>query len=257
MDAEQSAALQALTGARNDLRSEKRDKADAQVALARRERYGRKMEATKREPKIIMGARKRWRRSRPRSTGAAHERGVEQAQERMREADAAVRREELLRVELLRPAAPVGPGGEDVGGPSRRPHPPRGAGSGSGSPARNGSGKTTLLRLIGGHRDDPAGDHAASGAMRGNDDDNAVTPAIATPWAFPPQDLRVEHPGLLGRRRDPRGTPWRRRRRPTPTRRGCRSSATPGSAGSATCPAASGRARHWHRSCSPGRCRSC
>ena len=59
VDAEQAAALQALTGARNDVRAEKRDKVEAQVVLARRERYGRKMEANKREPKIVMGARKR------------------------------------------------------------------------------------------------------------------------------------------------------------------------------------------------------
>ena len=194
VDAEQSAALQALTGARNDLRSEKRDKADAQVALARRERYGRKMEATKREPKIIMGARKRAAQESAAKYRATHERGVEQAQERMREADAAVRREELLRVELPDPQLPSGRVVVDVEDPvAGRIH--------LAGPARvrlagpNGSGKTTLLRrLIGGHRDDPAGDHAASGAMRGNDDDNAVTPAIATPWAFLPQDLRVEHP---------------------------------------------------------------
>ena len=194
VDAEQAAAQQALTGTRNDLRAEKRDKVEAQVALARRERYGRKMQATKREPKIIMGARKRAAQESAAKYRATHERGVEQAQERMREADAAVRREELLRVELPDPQLPSGRVVVDVEDPvAGRIH--------LAGPARvrlagpNGSGKTTLLRrLIGGHRDDPAGDHAASGAMRGNDDDNAVTPAIATPWAFLPQDLRVEHP---------------------------------------------------------------
>ena len=193
VDAEQAAALQALSGARNDLRSEKRDKAQAQVALARRERYGRKMQASKREPKMVMGLRKQAAQESAARYRATHERGVEQAQERMREADAAVRREELLRIELPDPQLPSGRVVVDVEDPvAGRIH--------LAGPARvrlagpNGSGKTTLLRrLVGGDRDDPDGDPAVPGAVRGNDDDT-VAPAIATPWAFLPQDLRVEHP---------------------------------------------------------------
>ena len=193
VDAEQAAALQALSGARNDLRSEKRDKAQAQVALARRERYGRKMQASKREPKMVMGLRKQAAQESAARYRATHERGVEQAQERMREADAAVRREELLRIELPDPQLPSGRVVVNVEDPvAGRIH--------LAGPARvrlagpNGSGKTTLLRrLVGGDRDDPAGDPAVPGAVRGNDDDT-VAPAIATPWAFLPQDLRVEHP---------------------------------------------------------------
>jgi len=193
VDAEQAAALQALSGARNDLRSEKRDKAQAQVALARRERYGRKMQASKREPKMVMGLRKQAAQESAARYRATHERGVEQAQERMREADAAVRREELLRIELPDPQLPSGRVVVDVEDPvAGRIH--------LAGPARvrlagpNGSGKTTLLRrLVGGDRDDPEGDPAVPGAVRGNDDDT-VAPAIATPWAFLPQDLRVEHP---------------------------------------------------------------
>ena len=193
VDAEQAAALQALSGARNDLRSEKRDKAQAQVALARRERYGRKMQASKREPKMVMGLRKQAAQESAARYRATHERGVEQAQERMREADAAVRREELLRIELPDPQLPSGRVVVDVEDPvAGRIH--------LAGPARvrlagpNGSGKTTLLRrLVGGDRDDPDGAPAVPGAVRGNDDDT-VAPAIATPWAFLPQDLRVEHP---------------------------------------------------------------
>src|SRR5699024_4124551 len=170
VDAEQSAALQELTGARNELRSEKRDKAEAQVALARRERYGRKMSATKREPKIVMGARKRAAQEPAAKYRATHERGVEQAQARMREADAEVRREELLRVELPDPGLPAGRVVLDAEDPvAGRVH--------LAGPARvrlagpNGSGKTTLLRrLVGGD-------------------------SARVPWAFLPQDLRVEHPG--------------------------------------------------------------
>ena len=171
VDTEQAAALQALTGARNELRAEKRDKADAQVALARRERYGRKMEVNKREPKIVMGARKRAAQESAAKYRATHERGVEQAQARMGEADAAVRREEQLRVELPDPQLPSGRVVLDVDDPvAGRIH--------LAGPARvrlagpNGSGKTTLIRRITGSSD-----------------------AIAVPWALLPQDLRVEHPG--------------------------------------------------------------
>ena len=198
VDAEQAAAQQALTGARNDLRAEKRDKVEAQVALARRERYGRKMQATKREPKIIMGARKRAAQESAAKYRATHERGVEQAQERMREADAAVLREHLLRVELPDPQLPAGRVVVDADDPvAGRVH--------LAGPARvrlagpNGSGKTTLLRRLAGARVNAeagasvgsgADTDAGAGAGAGPDG----SPAIATPWAFLPQDIRVEHP---------------------------------------------------------------
>jgi len=209
VDAEQAAALQALTGARNDVRAEKRDKVEAQVVLARRERYGRKMEANKREPKIVMGARKRAAQESAAKYRATHERGVELAQERMREADAAVRREDLLRVDLPDPGLPSGRVVVDVDDPvAGRIH--------LAGPARvrlagpNGSGKTTLLRRLTGERD-VSGGVDGGGACRdcgaGGDDDaggddhdddhddyDAATPAIATAWAFVPQDIRVEHP---------------------------------------------------------------
>lgn len=199
VDTEQAAALQALSGARNELRAEKRDKAEAQVALARRERYGRKMQASKREPKIIMGERKRAAQESAAKYRATHERAVEQAQERMREADAAVRREDLLRVELPDPQLPSGrvvvdvedrvAGRVHLAGPARV----RLAGP-------NGSGKTTLLRRLVGSA------HAGSGALpaaarRGETAPTeaatrgvAAAGAIAVPWALLPQDLQVEHP---------------------------------------------------------------
>ena len=180
VEAEQSAAVQSLTGARNTLRSEKQDKEKAQVALARRERYGRKMAATKREPKIVMGLRKRAAQESAGKFRAVHEQGVVQARERMREADAAVRREELLRVDLPDPGLPAGrvvldandpvAGRIHLAGPSRV----RLAGP-------NGSGKTTLLRRVFG---------AGSAGGGGSDDDESVH----VPWALLPQDLRIEHP---------------------------------------------------------------
>lgn len=180
VESEQSSALQSLTGARNDLRSEKRDKEKAQVALARRERYGRKMEANKREPKIIMGARKRAAQESAGRYRATHEHGVEQARERMRSADAAVRREELLRVDLPDPLLPAGRVVLDIDDPAAgRMH--------LAGPTRvrlagpNGSGKTTLLRRV-------FGPGSAGGGGSHHDE------FVHVPWALLPQDLRVEHP---------------------------------------------------------------
>ena len=187
IESEQAAALQSLTGARNDLRAQKRDKVEAQVVLARRERYGRKMEANKREPKVVMGMRKRQAQESAARYRATHAKGVEQAQERMREADAAVRREELLRVDLPDPGLPAGRVVLDADDPfAGRIH--------LVGPARvrlagpNGSGKTTLLRRLFG---EGAAGPGARGAGRGGDDDEVVH----VPWALLPQDLRVEHPG--------------------------------------------------------------
>ncbi|MCT1884311.1 ATP-binding cassette domain-containing protein [Dietzia cinnamea] len=194
---EQAAALQSLTGARNELRAQKRDKVEAQVVLARRERYGRKMEANKREPKVVMGMRKRQAQESAARYRATHAKGVEQAQERMREADAAVRREELLRVDLPDPGLPAGRVVLDADDPvAGRIH--------LVGPARvrlagpNGSGKTTLLRRLFGEgvagpgsrgTGRTRGAEVASGANRGDDDNAALVP-----WALLPQDLRVEHP---------------------------------------------------------------
>ncbi|MCT1638708.1 ATP-binding cassette domain-containing protein [Dietzia cinnamea] len=197
IESEQAAALQSLTGARNDLRAQKRDKVEAQIVLARRERYGRKMEANKREPKIIMGMRKRQAQESAARYRATHAKGVEQAQERMRDADAAVRREELQRVDLPDPGLPAGRVVLDADDPvAGRIH--------LVGPARvrlagpNGSGKTTLLRRLFGEgvagpgargAGRTRGAEVASGSNRGDDDE-----VVHVPWALLPQDLRVEHP---------------------------------------------------------------
>ncbi|WP_314038398.1 ATP-binding cassette domain-containing protein [Dietzia sp. CH92] len=192
IDAEQAAARQSLTAARNDLRAEKRDKADAQIVLARRERYGRKMEATKREPKIVMGMRKRQAQESAARYRATHEKGVEQARERMRRADSAVRREELLRVDLPDPGLPTGrvvlDADDPVAGRIQLVGPARVRLAGP-----NGSGKTTLLRRLfgpGGGGSPGLGRASVAGAPDRGDDDEVVH----VPWALLPQDLQVGRP---------------------------------------------------------------
>ncbi|HEY3002810.1 MAG TPA: ATP-binding cassette domain-containing protein, partial [Kribbellaceae bacterium] len=56
---EQEAAERMVRAAEADVRRQRRDLADALIKLDRRRRYGQKMWDTKREPKVVMGARKR------------------------------------------------------------------------------------------------------------------------------------------------------------------------------------------------------
>ena len=56
---EQEAAGRALRSAEADVRRQKREWEETQVKLARRQRHSRKMDAERRAPKIIAGARKR------------------------------------------------------------------------------------------------------------------------------------------------------------------------------------------------------
>lgn len=56
---EQEAAAQAVCAAESDLRRQKRELVEARIKLDRRVRYGQKMWDTKREPKVVMGERKR------------------------------------------------------------------------------------------------------------------------------------------------------------------------------------------------------
>lgn len=186
VDAEQTAALQSLTGARNSLRAEKRDKVEGVEKASRRAAQGRRAQAAGGIPKILMNARKSAAQESAGTLRAIHDSGVEQARERMREADAAVRREELLRIPMPDPGLPTGrvvldtldpvAGRIHLVGPARV----RLAGP-------NGSGKSSLLRRVFGGNEAGAGGGGANGR---SDDDEAVH----VPWALLPQDLQVEQP---------------------------------------------------------------
>ena len=194
IETEQAAAVQSLAGARNDLRAERRDRVEGVEKASRRVAQGRRVQAAGGMPKILMNAR---RASAQESAGrlrAVHDQGVEQARERMRSANAAVRREERLRVELPDPGLPAGRVVLDVDDPvAGRVH--------LAGPARvrlagpNGSGKTTLLRRLLGAR----GPDRAGGVDEGFDDEGFVDEGfndemVHVPFALLPQDLRVEHP---------------------------------------------------------------
>ncbi|MFE0325806.1 ABC-F family ATP-binding cassette domain-containing protein [Streptomyces sp. NPDC058960] len=169
---EQEAAERMVRVAEADLRKQKRELVDAQVKLARRKRYGQKMWDSKREPKIVMGARKRAAQESAGKHRLLHEERLAEARERLDEAVEAVRDDDEIRVDLPYTAVPPGrsvltlldleltygarvQGGLELRGPER-----------IALIGRNGAGKTTLLRTIAGELDPAAGEATAHVPLR-------------------------------------------------------------------------------------------
>ncbi|MFF3648618.1 ABC-F family ATP-binding cassette domain-containing protein [Streptomyces sp. NPDC002181] len=154
--AEQDAAERMVRVAEADVQRQKRELSDAHMKLARRKRYGQKMNDQKREPKIVMGARKRAAQESAGKHRILHAEKLAQAKERLDQAAEAVRDDDEIRIKL--PATQVPPGrrvltlsdvhlahGARVAGEWELRGPERIALVG-----RNGSGKTTLLLTIAG-----------------------------------------------------------------------------------------------------------
>ncbi|MGW0600382.1 ABC-F family ATP-binding cassette domain-containing protein [Streptomyces sp. NPDC002776] len=169
---EQEAAERMVRVAEADLKKQKRELTDAQVKLARRKRYGQKMWDQKREPKIIMGARKRAAQESAGKHRIMHEEKLAEAKERLDEAVEAVWDDDVIRVDLPYTAVPPGrevltlldlelahgarvAGGFDLRGPER-----------IALIGRNGSGKTTLLRTIAGELEPVSGEVRTHVPMR-------------------------------------------------------------------------------------------
>ncbi|MFF8191216.1 ABC-F family ATP-binding cassette domain-containing protein [Streptomyces bobili] len=169
---EQEAAERMVRVAESDLRKQKRELSDAQMKLARRKRYGQKMWDQKREPKIVMGARKRAAQESAGKHRILHEEKLAEARERLDEAALAVRDDAEIRVDLPYTAVPPGrdvlslldlrlaygarvEGGFDLRGPER-----------VALAGRNGAGKTTLLRTIAGELAPVAGEAHAHVPLR-------------------------------------------------------------------------------------------
>jgi ATPase subunit of ABC transporter with duplicated ATPase domains len=167
---EQEAARRMVRTAASDVQRQQRELRDARIKLDRRRRYGQKMWDTKREPKIIMGARKRQA-----EVSAGKHRGMqieklEQARERLAEADDAVWNDDEIRVDLPATAVPAGRtvltvrqarlrGGARVDLELRGPE--RVALLGA-----NGAGKTTLLETVVGALDPLSGTVTAAVPVR-------------------------------------------------------------------------------------------
>ncbi|MEU3725980.1 ABC-F family ATP-binding cassette domain-containing protein [Streptomyces sp. NPDC031705] len=154
--AEQESAERMVRVAEADVQRQKRELADAQVKLARRKRYGQKMNDNKREPKIVMGARKRAAQESAGKHRIMHAEKLADARERLDQAVEAVRDDAEIRIEL--PATQVPPGRRVLTlSDLHLAHGARAAGEWEvRGPERialvgaNGSGKTTLLRTIAG-----------------------------------------------------------------------------------------------------------
>ncbi|GAB2462885.1 ABC-F family ATP-binding cassette domain-containing protein [Jatrophihabitans fulvus] len=152
LEAEQEAAARRVRTAEGDLAREKRQLADAQVTLARRARTARTAEREKRVPKIIAHGRRMQAQVSAGRYRDLHEGRLEGAREALRAAEAEVRDDDQVRVDL--PATEV-PGGRDVlrvgdlvvRGPER-----------IALAGPNGGGKTTLLEAWAGRRRHPRGD---------------------------------------------------------------------------------------------------
>ncbi|MFF0227717.1 ABC-F family ATP-binding cassette domain-containing protein [Streptomyces sp. NPDC004629] len=170
--AEQEAAERMVRVAEADVRRQRRELSDAQMKLARRKRYGQKMFEQKREPKIVMGARKRAAQESAGKHRILHEERLAEARDRLGEAVDAVRDDAEIRVDL--PYTAVPPGRDvltlrdleltygarvgavlDVRGPER-----------IALLGRNGAGKTTLLRTIAGQLAPVAGEATAHVPLR-------------------------------------------------------------------------------------------
>ncbi|MEU2895789.1 ABC-F family ATP-binding cassette domain-containing protein [Streptomyces sp. NPDC001273] len=169
---EQEAAERMVRVAEADFRKQKRELVDAQVKLARRKRYGQKMWDQKREPKIVMGARKRAAQESAGKHRIMHEEKVAEARERLDDAVDAVRDDDEIRVDLPYTAVPPGrdvltlrdlglaygarvDGGLDLRGPER-----------VALIGRNGAGKTTLLRTVAGELEPASGEARAHVPLR-------------------------------------------------------------------------------------------
>ncbi|MGW0179391.1 ATP-binding cassette domain-containing protein [Nocardia sp. NPDC003345] len=152
IEQEQEAARGAIRDARGEVRKQSRELVETRIKLDRRRRYGQKMFENKREPKIIMGARKRQAQVAAGKLRNNHIEKVEQAEERLEQAEELLRDDREIRIDL--PDTRLYPGQRvialeevtlangpvvslTVDGPQRLA-----------ITGRNGVGKTTLLRRI-------------------------------------------------------------------------------------------------------------
>ncbi len=169
---EQEAAERMVRVAEADVHRQKKELADAQVKLARRKRYGQKMHDSKREPKIIMNARKRAAQESAGKHRIMHTEKLAEAKERLSGAVEAVRDDDEINVVL--PHTTVHPGrrvltlrdlhlryGARIDGEFEVRGPERIALTG-----RNGAGKTTLLRTVTGELEPASGEAVAHVPLR-------------------------------------------------------------------------------------------
>ncbi|GAA3514406.1 ATP-binding cassette domain-containing protein [Aeromicrobium panaciterrae] len=182
--AEQEAAERAVRAAETDVKAQKRDLVESQAKLASHARQGRARAARGDLPRILVGGRKRAAQVTAGRVTGVHQERLAGAASRLDEAEAAVRDDREIRVDLPDTAVPprrevlllegVRPAfGDleldlDVRGPER-----------IGLTGRNGAGKTSLLRTI-------TGELAPAGGRI----------EMKVPWRYLPQAMDLLVPEL-------------------------------------------------------------
>ena len=154
VEAEQEAARQAVTSARSDLRRQRTERVEAERMLATRRRVAQKAEQTKGYGKALVNAKKQ----QAEESAARHRRvqddRVEQARERLDEAEGRLREDREIRIDLPGTEVPRGRVVLEatdgwslaISGPGRM-----------GGVGPNGSGKATLLHRLAGQARVPVG----------------------------------------------------------------------------------------------------
>ena len=105
---EHVAAERAIRSAEADVRRQQRELIAAQTKLDRRARYGQKMWDSKREPKIVMGARKRAAQVSAGKHRGMHQERLAAAQDQLRSAEEAVSDDAAIRIDLPDTEVPAG-----------------------------------------------------------------------------------------------------------------------------------------------------
>ncbi len=147
--AEQEVAERKVRGAEAEVRREQRQLIEAQTTLARRERYAANDYANKRRPKIVMNNRRSQAQVSAGKYRIMHADKLTDARGALDSAEADLRDDARIRIDLPGTALPAGRTVLEVAGLSVR-GPER-----IGLLGRNGSGKTTLLRTLLGQVSEP------------------------------------------------------------------------------------------------------
>ncbi|MFX4271105.1 ABC-F family ATP-binding cassette domain-containing protein [Propionibacteriaceae bacterium Y1685] len=105
---EQEAARKALQSAEQHLRTERRQRVEAETKLARRARYAKNDFENKRRPKIVMNSRKQEAQESAGRLRTEFDDKIERAQQRVDDQAARLRTSDPIRIDLPDPAVPSG-----------------------------------------------------------------------------------------------------------------------------------------------------